>query len=158
MIEPLYEAHETDEPVDLEQPVDAAIARHLLIELQVNARKAEKLKATLAAVAGEYQARLQALADREAAIRQSLHNYVTANGKVSFPDVGSAYLTQPGPRITVTDAEALLAWARKNAPQIVETSYRVPASDLKDYLKETGELPAGVEFETPEPSLGVRRS
>ena len=157
MLDTLYTTHEDDQPVDLDAPIgDPLIVRHLLIELQINQRRAEKLKATLASVEGEYQARIAMLAEREAAIRQSLHNYVSENGKVSFPDVGGCSITKRQPTARVVDGDAALAWARENLPDAVATSLRI--TEVIGYVKETGELPPGVEMVESPDSLTIRKA
>ena len=55
--------------------------------------------------------------------------------------------TQP-PRIEVLDKDALLTWAKLNAPSLVRavTKEDVPHKELSAYFKATGDLPDGCEY------------
>lgn len=152
MLDELY----TDEVEPLEgEPVDALGVRHLLIELGQTARKREQVERTLAAVAESYRERIDTLAARESAIRDSLRVYVEANGKVSFPDVGGVHMSQRKGRLRIADSVAFAAWA-------VEHGFTVEVPDAKaaqveaEHLFEHGELAPGMEWHEPEPSLVVK--
>jgi hypothetical protein len=155
MLPELIHTHEDDAPH--EGPVDnPMIARHLMIELAVNEQKAAGLRDTLRAVALEYDSRIAKLEERQVAIREMLTNYVEANGKVSFPDVGTASLTTRKARPKLTDADAAMAWAKQNAPELIETVETLPAGAVKEYVEREGVLPNGVELIPESKSLTIR--
>lgn len=157
MLHDLIAEHEDDDPIDLEQqPLDdPMIARRLLIQLAILNRDRARTKATLAAVQGEYQRRIQAADEREAEIRRYLQNYVTVNGSVSFPDAGGASLSKRKAHLAVADEKAFEQWAIAHG-HVREVLDKQSAKEEADKLWETGELAPGLVLEQPDPSLTVR--
>ena len=155
MIEPLYEAHAGDEPFN-GTVSDKLTARALLIEWNRNARRCDELAETLDAVACEYKARILAIGARQQQVREMMLRFVQDHGKVSFPDVGSAFVVERKAAPRISDPAALLAWAHVHAPTLIETSEKVPAKAVTELVKSDGVLPDGVEVVTPDPSLTIK--
>jgi hypothetical protein len=91
---------------------DEYAVRDALIELAATKAERERVAAALAYIADRYSARVHALKTREDELRASVQTYLERfnDGKgVSFPDVGTAYLTtrNKGGKVKVTDAELL---------------------------------------------------
>lgn len=57
-----------------------------------------------------------------------------------------------------SNEEELLAWCEKNLPDAIKTTRKASWSAVKDYIKETGEIPGGVTVGETEPSFTVKES
>lgn len=99
-----------DEPIDLDDPDVAELSeldgRRAMIRLWQLERDIEKTKKTKKAVAEEYDRRLDSLDREKERVRQTLRALVTRFGKISFPDVGTAFERRVDPKIEVVDKEA----------------------------------------------------
>lgn len=102
--------------------------------------------------------------EKEKALRE-LREYM-APGDTSKPmidglQVGTVSFSSPQPRYQVVDEKALVAWLEWNKPEAV---HKVPApwftatAALDGFIKQTGEVPDGVEVVRGAPSISVRVS
>lgn len=91
---------------------------------------------------------------------------VMAPGDSSKPSIdgrqiGTVSVSAPQPRYQVVDEKALVAWLEWNKPDAV---HKVPApwfvavTSLDGFIKQTGEIPDGVELVTPDPRISARVS
>lgn len=84
-------------------------------------------------------------------------SYATVNGG----QVGTISVTTATPAYQVTDEQALVRWLEWNKPDAV---HKVPApwftakAALDGFIKQTGEIPDGVELVTPGPRISARVS
>lgn len=84
-------------------------------------------------------------------------SYAMVNGE----QVGTISVTTATPAYQVTDEQALVRWLEWNKPDAI---HRVPApwftakAALDGFIKQTGEIPDGVELVTPEPRISTRVS
>lgn len=84
-------------------------------------------------------------------------SYATVNGE----QVGTISVTTAAPAYQVTDEQALVRWLEWNKPDAV---HKVPApwftakAALDGFIKQTGEIPDGVELVTPDPRISARVS
>jgi hypothetical protein len=163
MLEQLFTQHEHDDVEDsLAAPVDdPMLARRLMIALAVNARKQERLRATMAAVLGEYQSLIDQAEERERRIRESLEVYVERNGSVSFPDVGSMHLQKRGASVRIVEPEAFAAWLIKNGQSgqvSVDQKYTFGPTAKKSAVAaiREGEVAPGCEPVEPSQSLVIK--
>jgi len=139
-------------------PADELGVRNLLIAYHLTVEKRERLDAVAQAVAASYRDRLTTIEAELAQIRQSLTNYVTVNGSVSFPDAGGCHLTHRKAGIHVVDKDALAEWAFEEG--IVETvpDIRSAKAAAGNRFTRDGELVPGTEWREPDPSLTIRRA
>lgn len=133
------------------------ICRHLGHRLADLARYEEARKAEIARINMHYDARRGPI-DKEIAQLQSLGAGVARQAKfpgksksrsVAFGVYGSRKVPE---KVTVTDADTLIPWLRKNYPAVVkiESTEKVAAADLKPVVlahmkSHEGELAPGVE-------------
>lgn len=113
-----------------------------------------------AAVAATHISRL-ALTEKKRAVAE-LNKVMDAGdqGKAIYDgeDFGTVSVTNGRPRYVVTDPDALVEWLEWNKPEAVK---KVPApwftatAALDGFIKQTGEVPDGVEVETPAPTVRV---
>lgn len=91
---------------------------------------------------------------------------IMAPGDTSRPmvdgiQVGTVSVSAPAPRYQVVDENALVAWLEWNKPDAV---HKVPApwftsaAALDGFVKQTGEIPDGVELTQGDPRISVRVS
>lgn len=84
-------------------------------------------------------------------------SYATVNGE----QVGAISVTTATPAYQVTDERALVRWLERNKPDAI---HRTPApwftakAALDGFIKQTGEIPDGVELVTPNPRISARVS
>nr|DAS20825.1 MAG TPA: hypothetical protein [Caudoviricetes sp.] len=84
-------------------------------------------------------------------------SYATYEGE----QIGTVSVTTTAPTYQVVDEKALVTWLEWNKPDAV---HKVPApwfvarAALEGFIKQTGELPDGVELVQPDPRIGVRVS
>lgn len=84
-------------------------------------------------------------------------SYAMVNGE----QVGTISITTTTPAYQVTDERALVRWLEWNKPDAV---HKVPApwftakAALDGFIKQTGEIPDGVELVTPDPRISARIS
>ena len=74
---------------------------------------------------------------------------------------GTVSVTRGAPRYKVVDADALTNWLEWNKPDAVKrvpAPWFVAAVNLDGFIKQTGEIPDGVELVTPDPSISSRVS
>ena len=93
---------------------------------------------------------------------KELEEYM-APGDTSKPmidglQVGTVSVSAPQPRYQVVDEKALVAWLEWNKPDAV---HKVPApwfTAMDGFIKQTGEVPDGVEVVQGDPRISVRIS
>lgn len=91
---------------------------------------------------------------------------VMAPGDTSRPSiegrqVGTVSVSSPQPRYQVVDEKALLAWLEWNKPDAVHkvpAPWFISANALDGFIKQTGEIPDGVEIVQGDPRISVRVS
>jgi hypothetical protein len=152
-----------DEPTGLDEiddrfePADELAVRGILIRLEQLGSDAEKVKARRDAVAASYNDQLDRIAEQESWLRSSLAAWVERNGKTSFPDVGTAYLSNGKPKIQVVDRAAF-----KEATADVFVKETWDETWAKSYALEraldSGEILPGVELVPGGPELRVRKA
>lgn len=77
------------------------------------------------------------------------HRETKTQSKYKLPS-GELVMQKPGIDYA-RDNDKLLAWCKSNAPQYVKTKEEPAWAEIKAYIKETGDVPDGVEIvETPE--------
>lgn len=85
----------------------------------------------------------------------------TTKPQVDGLQVGTVSVSAPQPRYQVVDEKALVAWLEWNKPDAV---HKVPApwfvatAALDGFIKQTGEIPDGVEVVQGDPRISVRIS
>lgn len=91
---------------------------------------------------------------------------VMAPGDTSKPSIdgrqiGTVSVSSPQPRYQVVDEKALLAWLEWNKPDAVHkvpAPWFIAANALDGFIKQTGEIPDGVEIVQGDPRISVRVS
>lgn len=85
----------------------------------------------------------------------------TSKPMVDGLQVGTVGFSAPQPRYQVADEKALVAWLEWNKPDAVHkvpAPWFVAAAALDGFIKQTGEIPDGVEVVQGTPRLSVRIS
>ena len=54
------------------------------------------------------------------------------------------------------DEQAVISWAKINHPKAIRTKEELDKKEIASYIKQTGEMPDGVEIEKPEPIFEVK--
>ena len=122
-----------------------------------------KEKALRRAVSAAYIVK-RASQEKKKALKE-LEEYM-APGDTSKPmidglQVGTVGVSAPQARYEVVNEKALVAWLEWNKPEAV---HKVPApwfvttTSLEGFIKQTGEVPDGVEVVQPPPRMSVRIS
>lgn len=91
---------------------------------------------------------------------------VMAPGDTSRPmidgnQIGTVSVSAPAPKYQVVDEKALVAWLEWNKPDAVHkvpAPWFVSAAALDGFIKQTGEIPDGVEVVQGDPRVSVRIS
>lgn len=91
---------------------------------------------------------------------------VMAPGDSSKPSIdgrqiGTVSMSAPQPRYQVVDEKALVSWLEWNKPDAVHkvpAPWFVAASALDGFIKQTGEIPDGVEVVQGDPRISARIS
>jgi len=91
---------------------------------------------------------------------------VMAPGDSSKPSIdgrqiGTVSVSSPQPRYQVVDEKALVAWLEWNKPDAVHkvpAPWFVSAAALDGFIKQTGEIPDGVEVVQGDPRISARIS
>ena len=76
-------------------------------------------------------------------------------------EIGTVSVTRGSPRYQVVDEDALVTWLEWNKPDAVKKTaapWFVAAANLDAFVKQTGEIPDGVEVVTPDPRISARVS
>lgn len=183
----LHEAVAAERPEDddgfLEREADQGnelAVRDLLARAQAAYAERDRLKALKAEIAQRYDERIASLEAQASAYRQSIEAYLVRwnEGRaVSFPDVGTAYLTTRHAKITLTNAEAFEAWLetaglpvpmvetfdKKTALALVQGEggrYFLDTEQNALIDRRTGEVVdvAGVEVEPESKTLALRKA
>lgn len=103
------------------------------------------------------QEKKKALAELTEAMAPGDTSRPTVNGM----QVGTVSVSSPTPRYQVADEKALVTWLEWNKPDAV---HKVPApwftapAALDGFIKQTGEVPDGVELVQGDPRISVRVS
>lgn len=143
-----------EEPLHLVEPVDV---RRTMIRLQQLEREIVAVKRTKKAVDEAYDAKVETLAGQCSTLRSSLAAWCEQNGKISFPDVGTAYLTTAKPKIAVRDLDEF-----RTALGDLYTKEVFDETAAKGYALERavedGEILPGVELVPGGPSLAIRKT
>lgn len=85
----------------------------------------------------------------------------TSKPQIDGLQVGTVSVSAPQPKYQVVDEKALMAWLEWNKPDAV---HKVPApwftaaAALDGFIKQTGEVPDGVEVVQGDPRISVRIS
>jgi hypothetical protein len=75
---------------------------------------------------------------------------------VSLPGGILGFRAEPA-KLIVDDEAAILIWAKREMPALVQVIEKVSKSDLNDHLKNTGQVPdAGVHVEPPSENFFIR--
>ena len=85
----------------------------------------------------------------------------TSKPRIDSMQVGTVSVSAPQPRYQVVDEKALVAWLEWNKPDAVHkvpAPWFVTAAALDGFIKQTGEVPDGVEVVQGDPHISVRIS
>ena len=85
----------------------------------------------------------------------------TSKPRIDGMQVGTVSVSSPPPRYQVVDEKALVAWLEWNKPDAVHkvpAPWFVAAAALNGFIKQTGEVPDGVEVVQADPHISVRIS
>ena len=85
----------------------------------------------------------------------------TSKPMIDGLQVGTVSVSAPQPRYQVVDEKALVAWLEWNKPDAVHkvpAPWFVAAAALDGFIKQTGEVPDGVEVIQGDPRISVRIS
>jgi hypothetical protein len=85
----------------------------------------------------------------------------TSKPSIDGRQVGTVSVSSPQPRYQVVDEKALVAWLEWNKPDAVHkvpAPWFVAANALDGFIKQTGEIPDGVEVVQGDPRISVRIS
>lgn len=85
----------------------------------------------------------------------------TSKPRIDGMQVGTVSFSSPQPRYQVVDEKALVAWLEWNKPDAVHkvpAPWFVAAAALDGFIKQTGEVPDGVEVVQGDPHISVRTS
>lgn len=85
----------------------------------------------------------------------------TTKPQVDGLQVGTVSVSAPQPRYQVVDEKALVTWLEWNKPDAVHkvpAPWFVSAAALDGFIKQTGEVPDGVEVVQGDPRISVRIS
>ena len=154
VLEELFE-EQVEVPAD---PRDELEVRKLMIRVAQLGREGDRLADLRTKVAAEYDERLKAIAEQEKALRESIRNYLTQvaeDGKVSFPDVGTAFLRNVAPKLSVTDKAAFEKWARAEYGDAV-TKWVFDLTAAKERALTEGQVADGAEIEPAHKDLTIR--
>lgn len=150
----LDENVEIDEAAPVENELE--LRKLLIVVGQIEAEK-EKLEKTKSAIAHEYAEKIGRLDERVRLLRASIESFVRANGKTSFPDVGTAYLSKTKPKVTVTDPEHV---QEKYGDLFTKSVF--DETDFRRYALERfesdGEILEGVDIAVPGETLAIRKA
>lgn len=153
-----------DEPTGLDDVGDSfeiqdeLAVRSVLIRLEQLGRDADSVKRRRDAVVATYNDQLQRIDEQAEWLRRSLAAYVERTGeKVSFPDVGTAYLSKGKPKLRIVDRDAFRAatadvFVKETWDETWAKNYYL------DRALETGEIPPGCELVPGGPELRVRKA
>lgn len=153
----------SDEPTGLEgvddtfEPADELAVRSIMIRLEQLGADAERIKATKKAVASAYDEQLARVEEQVEWLRRSLSAWCERNGKTSFPDVGTAYLSKGDPKVRVVDRDAFReatgdVFVKETWDETWAKSYAL------ERALEDGEILPGVELVPGGPEIRVRRA
>lgn len=85
----------------------------------------------------------------------------TSKPSIDGRQVGTVSVSSPQPRYQVVDEKALVNWLEWNKPDAVHkvpAPWFVAAAALDGFIKQTGEVPDGVEVVQGDPRISVRIS
>jgi Bacteriophage Mu Gam like protein len=97
-----------------------------------------------------FQAQLMAFA------RQKIAEHGGRRKSFFLPSGQIGFRTEPG-KLIIDDDVSVLAWAKREVPDLVQVVERVAKSDLNDLMKRTGQLPdAGAHLEPSSERFFIR--
>lgn len=128
-----------------------------LIRIARAEREIERLKGILGTITDAYRHQIEKHETTVAFHRAGLQALLEHGEKVSFPDLGSAYLTSVAARIDVVDKDQ----AEKVAEELGCVRYQPDMKQLKakvlGMVEQTGEIPPGLVFVPPRRTVTVKR-
>jgi hypothetical protein len=146
-----------DEVGDSFEPQDELAVRSIMIRLEQLGRDADAVKARKAAVVRSYDEQIQRIEEQAEWLRRSLAAWVERQGKATFPDVGTAYLSSGKPKLRIIDRDA---FRDHTADVFVKETW--DETWAKNYYLEraleSGEVPPGCELVPGGPELRVRKA
>ena len=130
-------------------------------------RKISDAKAELARWEAFYEQKLEAVRrdtqntiDRMTALLQQYFDTqerrVTKTGIQKYSLPSGELIRKPGGIDYQRDEETLLAWCEEHLPGAVKATIKASWSDVKAYIKSTGNIPDGVTIVTTEPVFQVK--
>ena len=161
MIDALYD-EEYHDPDDIDQPAetfDLPVIRRFLIRLAQIDRERDEMSSTKAAIVARYDERDRELRAQAEKIRDTVRDWIERfhdGQKVSFPDVGTAFLRKTPEKIRVDDADLFRRWALAEGltkSVLDETSAKKLALE---HALQSGELVPGVALEPAGVGLTVK--
>lgn len=81
---------------------------------------------------------------------------VTKTGIEKYALPSGELIRKPGGIDYESNDEALLAWCEKNLPAAIKVTRKTGWADVKNYIKETGEIPDGVTVVETDPVFQVK--
>lgn len=141
-----------------EEGVPALVGRAELYRIHKAEREIDRLKGILAAITEAYRQRIDRHEDAIAYHRASLVQMLEHGEKVSFPDLGTAYLTTVRARVEVTDRQMAEKVAEELGCMVAVPDMKALKARVASQVTEgTGEIPPGFEFVPERKTVTVKR-
>lgn len=101
------------------------------------------------------QSKLQSIDNKIKYHEAACGNWFTKEGKKTWSGVfGDMRISKGHKKIKVEDLQTFLNWANKNScPGLYRTTHDVNKTEAKAYIKETGEIPAGLDLDHGEETV-----
>lgn len=131
--------------------------RRAMIRLRQLERDHKRAKETKAAVAAEYDRKIETIEREQERTRATLRALVFRFGKLSFPDVGTAYKRKTDPKLEVVDKDAFEA---ELGAMFVKTEFDMTAAKqfALDQALEDGVIVPGTELVPAGEDITVRKA
>lgn len=147
------------EPLDHDEVAELSEldGRRAMIRLRQLERDHKRTKATKAAVADEYDRKLAGIEREQERIRATLRALVFRFGKLTFPDVGTAYKRRTDPKIEIVDMDAFKA---ELGAMFVKTEFDAASAKqfALDQALEDGVIVPGTELVPAGEDITVRKA
>ena len=124
-----------------------------------------KKQAEIKELADAEIARIKEWAEKQTKQHENSVEYLQGVLRPWFEEQGEKSISLPSGRVrfrkvpdkfNFTDETAVIAWAKVHQPKSIRVKEEIDKNEIKRYIKETGEMPDGVEVEKPEPVFEVK--
>lgn len=108
-------------------------ARDAMLAIARLEAEQERVRELLTSITERYTAKIETLEREKTRWRETLNTYVTRYGKVSVPDVGTAYHTtrNKGGKLKLADAAAFADWAETAENVLPLLAFTEPTLDVR---------------------------